>query len=166
MGEEGWILAFLTQRPGHYDAFTVPEALQQAAKDGRLCLCEGRLVATEADGAATMAVDGSAVGGGMADAPAPTLWPLPAGVGPWSVQEDVVEVVVVEADGDGTAGGIPTDAPTPASQSLSPAVVDPPMVQEARKPQSMKEHVDAQADHRAGYQEVAAMEQATKRADV
>ena len=36
MGEEGWILAFLTQRPGHYDAFTVPEALQQAAKD---CAC-------------------------------------------------------------------------------------------------------------------------------
>ena len=42
MGEEGWILAFLTQRPGHYDAFTVPEALRQAAQDGRLCLCEGR----------------------------------------------------------------------------------------------------------------------------
>ena len=57
MGEEGWILAYLTQRPGHYDAFTVPEALQQAAKDGRLCLREGRLVAAEADGAATAAVD-------------------------------------------------------------------------------------------------------------
>ena len=39
MGEEGWILAFLTQWPGHYDAFTVPEALQQAAKEGQLCLC-------------------------------------------------------------------------------------------------------------------------------
>ena len=52
MGEEGWILAFMTQWPGHYDAFTVPEALQQAAKDGQLCLREGRLVAAEADGAA------------------------------------------------------------------------------------------------------------------
>ena len=60
MGEEGWILAFLTQRPGHYDAFTVPEALQQAAKDGRLCLREGPLVAAEANGAATVAVDDSA----------------------------------------------------------------------------------------------------------
>ena len=49
MGEEGWILAFLMQRPGHYDAFTVPEALQQAVKDGRLRLREGRLVAAEAN---------------------------------------------------------------------------------------------------------------------
>ena len=33
------LLAFLTQRPGHYNAFTVPEALQQAVKDRWLCLC-------------------------------------------------------------------------------------------------------------------------------
>ena len=143
MGEEGWILAFLTQRPGHYDAFTVPEALQQAAQDGRLCLREGRLVAAEADGAATAAVDDSAMGGGMADAPAPTPQPPPAGAWPRSVQEDVVEVAVAEADGDGAAGGIPTDAPAPASQSSSPAVADPPVVQEAGaaaacKPRSVK----------------------------
>ena len=131
MGEEGWILAFLTQRPGHYDAFTVPEALQQATKDGRLCLREGRLVAAEADGAVTAAVDNSAMGGGMADAPTPTPQPPPAGVGPRSVQEDVAEVAVAEADGDGAAGGISTDAPAPASQSSSPVVADPPSMQEA-----------------------------------
>ena len=51
----------------------------QAAKDGRLCLREGRLVATEADGAATAAVDDSAMGGGRADAPAPTPQPHKAG---------------------------------------------------------------------------------------
>ena len=230
MGEEGWILAFLTQRPGHYDAFTVPEALQQAAQDGRLCLREGRLVAAEADGAATAAVDDSAMGGGMADAPAPTPQPPPAGAGPRSVQEDVAEVAVAEADGDGAAGGIPMDAPAPASQSSSPAVADPPPVQETRaargepfetaavpvevaevavaeadgdgaaggistnapapasqssspvvadppvlqeagaaaacKPRSVKEPVVARADRRAGYREVAAAEQAAKRADV
>ena len=230
MGEEGWILAFLTQRPGHYDAFTVPEALQQAAQDGRLCLHEGRLVAAEADGAATAAVDDSAMGGGMADAPAPTPQPPPAGAGPRSVQEDVAEVAVAEADGDGAAGGIPMDAPAPASQSSSPAVADPPPVQEtsaareepfeaadvpvevaevavaeadgdgaaggistnapapasqssspvvadppvlqeagaaaACKPRSVKELVVARADRRAGYREVAAAEQAAKRADV
>ena len=230
MGEEGWILAFLTQRPGHYDAFTVPEALQQAAQDGRLCLREGRLVAAEADGAATAAVDDSAMGGGMADAPAPTPQPPPAGAGPRSVQEDVAEVAVAEADGDGAAGGIPMDAPAPASQSSSPAVADPPPVQETRaargepfetaavpvevaevavaeadgdgaaggistnapapasqssspvvadppvlqeagaaaacKPRSVKELVVARADRRAGYREVAAAEQAAKRADV
>ena len=230
MGEEGWILAFLTQRPGHYDAFTVPEALQQAAQDGRLCLREGRLVAAEADRAATAAVDDSAMGGGMADAPAPTPQPPPAGAGPRSVQEDVAEVAVAEADGDGAAGGIPMDAPAPASQSSSPAVADPPPVQEtsaareepfeaadvpvevaevavaeadgdgaaggistnapapasqssspvvadppvlqeagaaaACKPRSVKELVVARADRRAGYREVAAAEQAAKRADV
>ena len=167
MGEEGWILAFLTQRPGHYDAFTVPEALQQAVKDGWLCLREGRLVAAEADGAATAAVDGSAMGGGMADAPAPTPQPPPAGVGPQSVQEYVVEVAVVEADGDGAAGGILTDAPAPASQSSSPVVADPPMAGAAAacKPRSVKEHV-SQADRRAGYREVTTAEQAAKRADV
>ena len=47
-------------KPGHYDAFTVLEALQQAVKDGWLCLREGRLVAAEADGAVTAAVDDSA----------------------------------------------------------------------------------------------------------
>ena len=230
MGEEGWILAFLTQRPGHYDAFTVPEALQQAAQDGRLCLREGRLVAAEADGAVTAAVDDSAMGGGRADAPAPTPQPPPAGAGPRSVQEDVAEVAVAEADGDGAAGGIPMDAPAPASQSSSPAVADPPPVQEtsaareepfetadvpvevaevavaeadgdgaaggistdapapasqssspvvadppvlqetgaaaACKPRSVKELVVARADRRAGYREVAAAEQAAKRADV
>ena len=230
MGEEGWILAFLTQRPGHYDAFTVPEALQQAAQDGRLCLREGRLVAAEADGAVTAAVDDSAMGGGRADAPAPTPQPPPAGAGPRSVQEDVAEVAVAEADGDGAAGGIPMDAPAPASQSSSPAVADPPPVQETRaareepfetaavpvevaevavaeadgdgaaggistnapapasqssspvvadppvlqeagaaaacKPRSVKELVVARADRRAGYREVAAAEQAAKRADV
>ena len=171
MGEEGWILAFLTQRPGHYDAFTVPEALQQAAQDGRLCLREGRLVAAEADGAATAAVDDSAMGGGMADAPAPTPQPPPAGAGPRSVQEDVAEVAVAEADGDGAAGGISTNAPAPASQSSSPVVADPPVVEEAGaaaacKPRSVKELVVARADRRAGYREVAAAEQAAKRADV
>ena len=230
MGEEGWILAFLTQRPGHYDAFTVPEALQQAAQDGRLCLREGRLVAAEADGAVTAAVDDSAMGGGRADAPAPTPQPPPAGAGPRSVQEGVAEVAVAEADGDGAAGGIPMDAPAPASQSSSPAVADPPPVQETRaareepfetaavpvevaevavaeadgdgaaggistnapapasqssspvvadppvlqeagaaaacKPRSVKELVVARADRRAGYREVAAAEQAAKRADV
>ena len=167
MGEEGWILAFVTQRPGHYDAFTVPEALQQAAQDGRLCLREGRLVAAEADGAATAAVDDSAMGGGMA----PTPQPPPAGAGPRSVQEDVAEVAVAEADGDGAAGGISTDAPAPASQSSSPVVADPPVVEEAGaaaacKPRSVKELVVARADRRAGYREVAAAEQAAKRADV
>ena len=203
----------------------MPEALQQAAKDGRLCLREGRLVAAEADGAATAAVDDSAMGGGMADAPTPTPQPPPAGAGPRSVQEDVVEVAVAEADGDGAAGGTSTDAPAPASQSSSPAVADPPPVQEtgaareepfeavdvpvevaevavaeadgdgtaggiltdapapasqssspvvadppvvgaaaACKPRSVKEHV-SQADRRAGYREVAAAEQAVKRAD-
>ena len=230
MGEEGWILAFLTQRPGHYDAFTVPEALQQAAQDGRLCLREGRLVAAEADGAVTAAVDDSAMGGGRADAPAPTPQPPPAGAGPRSVQEDVAEVAVAEADGGGAAGGIPMDAPAPASQSSSPAVADPPPVQETRaareepfemaavpvevaevavaeadgdgaaggistnapapasqssspvvadppvlqeagaaaacRPRSVKELVVARADRRAGYREVAAAEQAAKRADV
>ena len=230
MGEEGWILAFLTQRPGHYDAFTVPEALQQAAQDGRLCLREGRLVAAEADGAVTATVDDSAMSGGMADAPAPTPQPPPAGAGPRSVQEDVAEVAVAEAEGDGAAGGIPMDAPAPASQSSSPAVADPPPVQEtsaareepfetaavpvevaevavaeadgdgaaggistnapapasqssspvvadppvlqeagaaaACKPRSVKELVVARADRRAGYREVAAAEQAAKRADV
>ena len=171
MGEEGWILAFVTQRPGHYDAFTVPEALQQAAQDGRLCLREGRLVAAEADGAATAAVDDSAMGGGMADALAPTPQPPPAGAGPRSVQEDVAEVAVAEADGDGAAGGISTNAPAPASQSSSPVVADPPVLQEAGaaaacKPRSVKELVVARADRRAGYREVAAAEQAAKRADV
>ena len=171
MGEEGWILAFVTQRPGHYDAFTVPEALRQAEKDGRLCLREGRLVAAEADGAVTAAVDDSAMGGGMADAPAPTPQPPPAGAGPRSVQEEVAEVAVAEADGDGAAGGISTNAPAPASQSSSPVVADPPVVQEAGaaaacKPRSVKELVVARADRRAGYREVAAAEQAAKRADV
>ena len=156
MGEEGWILAFLTQWPGHYDAFTVPEALQQAAKDGWLCLREGRLVAAEADRAVTVAVDDSTMGGGRADAPAPTPQPPPAGVGPRSVQEDVAEVAVAEADGDSAAGGISTNAPAPASQSPSPVVADPPVVQEAGaaaacKPRSVKELVVVQADRRAGY---------------
>ena len=105
------------------------------------------------------------MGGGMVDT-APTPQPPPAGVGLRIVQEDVAEVVVAEANGDGAVGGISIDTPTPASQSSSPAVVDPPMVQEVCKPQSVKEHVDAQADHRAGYHEVTATEQAVKRADV
>ena len=142
----------------------MPEALQQAAKDGRLCLREGPLVATEADGAATAAVDDSAMGGGMADAPAPTPQPPPMGAGPRSVQEDVAEVAVAEADGDGAAGGISTDAPAPASQSSSPVVVDPP-VAGAAAARSVKEHV-SQADRRAGYRKVTAAEQAAKQADV
>ena len=50
------------------------------------------------------------------------------------------------------------DTPAPASQSSSPMVVDPPMVQEVGattvcKPGSVKEQADAQADHRASYRE-------------
>ena len=72
---------------------------------------------------------------------------------------------------DGAAGGISTNAPAPASQSSSPVVADPPVLQEAGaaaacKPRSVKELVVARADRRAGYREVAAAEQAAKRADV
>ena len=57
----------------------------------------------------------------------------------------------------------------PASQSSSPAVADPPVVQGAaavRKPWSVVELAGAQADRRASYWEVATAEQAAKRVDV